>query len=48
MIRLLALVAAALLALCSPAWAQDPPAAPMRIALWANGAPGLEGRRTIP
>lgn len=45
MTKLLALL---LLLFALPATAQQPPAAPQRIALWENGAPGFEARRTIP
>jgi len=48
MTRLLAAFAWALALLASPAWAQDPPATPQRIALWADGAPGFESRKNIP
>ncbi|MES2988464.1 MAG: alpha/beta hydrolase [Pseudomonadota bacterium] len=46
MIRLLATILAALLVL--PAFAQSPPAEPLRIPLWKKGAPGFEDRANIP
>lgn len=46
MIRLLASILIALTAL--PAFAQSPPAEPLRIPLWAKGAPGFEDRARIP
>ena len=48
MTKLLAAIAWAFVLLASPALAQDPPATPQRIALWANGAPGFEARKSIP
>jgi acetyl esterase/lipase len=48
MIKLFTAIACALVALATPAVAQQPPAAPQRIALWANGAPGFESRKAIP
>ncbi|UZK65567.1 alpha/beta hydrolase [Sphingomonas sp. M1-B02] len=47
MVRLLAMLCSAL-ALIGPALAQQPPPAPQRIALWADGAPGFESRKSIP
>ena len=48
MTRLLAAFAWALALLVSPASAQQPPAEPQRIPLWADGAPGFENRKPIP
>lgn len=48
MIKLLAAFALTLALLASPARAQDPPATPQRIALWHDGAPGFESRKSIP
>jgi len=46
MVRLLASLLALLLAI--PAFAQSPPAEPLRIPLWEKGAPGFEDRAAIP
>lgn len=48
MTRLLTALAWALTLFATPALAQQPPAAPQRIALWADGAPGFESRKGIP
>lgn len=48
MTKLFAAFAWALALLASPAWAQQPPAEPQRIALWSGGAPGFEARKAIP
>ena len=44
----IASILAALLAWCLPAFAQSPPAEPLRIPLWEKGAPGFEDRAAIP
>jgi acetyl esterase/lipase len=48
MTKLLASLAWVLVLIASPVLAQDPPTPPQRIALWANGAPGFESRKSIP
>ncbi|MCX8474289.1 MAG: alpha/beta hydrolase [Sphingomonas sp.] len=48
MTKLLAAFAWALALFASPALAQQPPAEPLRIALWSHGAPGFEARKAIP
>lgn len=48
MARLLAALAWALSLFAFPALAQQPPAEPQRIPLWASGAPGFESRASIP